>query len=258
MADVDNQLAQMMQSARNREQWLRYDSIVIGPGAKDVSTGWFNSFADFANADNLTWFTANRNGDVGLAYANISGTQEDFAQRVYQSGVEFIAPLGSANFDDAAIEGTGILQSMFVAELSKRMSFQFKVQDTDNVIIAPGIHLPGATGVEGQQGVIQGALASNAGHNGAARVENSWKWPDPLALPAKSKITVTAQISKPIKDFLLQLDNLPGSKSIPVPAGTDADGNPLVEFATQRNWYVIRVWHRGPRYVQFRGTYSAV
>lgn len=255
---ADQQLAQMMQDARNREQWLRYDSIVIGPGAKDVNAGWFNNFQEFANADNLTWFTAARNGDVGLAYTNISGTQEDFAQRIYQSGVEFIAPIATANFDDAAAEGSGILQSMFVAELSKRMDFRFRIQDTDNVVIAPGIHLPGATGIEGQYGAIQGALAANAGHTGSARVENSWKWPDPLALPAKSKITVSASIAKPIKEWLQQLDNLPASKSIPVPDGTDADGNPEFKFASMRNWYVIRVWHRGPRYVQFRGTYSAM
>lgn len=253
----DAQLKAMLEGARNREQWLRYDTIVIGQGAKDINAGWFNSFAEFADADNLTWFTSTRNSDVGEAYTNVSGTDEDFAQKIYQSGVEFIAPIASANFDDQAIEGTGILQRLFVEELSKRMVFKVKIQDTDNVIIAPGIHMPGSVGVDGAYGGVQGLLAASAGHTGVARVENSWKWPDPLGLPAKSKIQVSARINKPIVELFAQMDNLPAAKQYPIQDGTDPDGNPLFEFVSMRNWYAIRVWHRGPRFVQFRGAYSA-
>lgn len=250
---AENELTAQARNTRAQEQWLRYDSIVIGPGARDINQGWFNTFSEFANADELTWFTSGRNRDVGTAYANISDSQEDWAQVIYQTGIEFIAPLGFVGFSDQGVEASGVLQNLFVTELSKRMAFNVVMMDTDTVATIPGIHAPGATGIQGRFGITAGVLTSDAGNTGDGNVTTSWKWPNPLQVPARSKITVRARIDKPIVELLRQLDASPGSVTIPVPQA----GSVNVREAVMRNWYAIRVWHRGPRFVQLRAARSA-
>lgn len=242
---------------RAREVWIRYDSIVIGPGAKQINNKWFESFAEFANADNLVWFDGSRTRSDGLAYCNISGDTEDWAQMIYQSGIEFIAPIGSAGFDAIGIEDNGIMQNLFVNELPKRMSLTVNMMDTDDVSIAPAIYYPPGVGTSGQTGLVASAISFQAGQTGTPEVRNTWSWPEPLEVPARSKIQMFGRIDKPIQGFLRELDNVPGFKTLPVPL-TAAGGDLQVSRNVQlRNWYVLRAWHRGPRFVQLRGARTA-
>ncbi len=55
-----------------------------------------------------------------------------------------------------------------------------------------------------------------------------------------------------MRDWLLQLPISPGTKNIPF-----LDNNNELQRSTLDNWYKIRVWHRGPRFVQMRGARSA-
>lgn len=245
-------LTQAGRKVRSREQWLRYDSIVIGPGARQVNGTWFDNFQQFADADRLTWFTGARNREVGLSYSNIAGDTEDFAQMIYQSGIEFIAPIGATGTDTVGIENVGVLQNLFVNELPKRMAFTVRMMDTDDVLIAPGIHMPGAVGTSGQTGLVSSAISFQAGQTGDPNIRNSWSWPEPLEVPARSKIQLTARIDKPVKNLLLALDQAPGFKNYPIPLANNEVG-----FEAVPNWYVIRIWHRGPRFVQLRGARTA-
>ncbi len=242
-----------LRKIRSEEQWLRYDTICIGKGAKQVNTNWFEDFATFAGASNLVWFTAGRTKTVGESFCNLSGQSEDFAQRIYQTGIEFIAPPGMLGYTENLADG-GIMQTIFEEEFPNYMRFSTKVQNVDEVLQLPGIHQPAGVGVTGQSATGAGALFTVAGHTGDANLRNTWAWPHALGIPSKSKIEVNATVDDPLKTFLLSLpDTLPGTTNVPV---TNAD-NEVATFALE-NWYRIRIWHRGPRYVQLRGARSAV
>lgn len=242
-----------LRKVRSEEQWLRYDTICIGKGASAVDKGWFENFRDFANASNLVWFTSGRTSTVGESFCNLSGQSEDFAQRIYQSGIEFIAPPGLLGLTSNLADG-GVAQTLFTEELPNYMRFNVKVQNVDEVLSVPGIHMPAGVGVTGQNASGAGALFTVAGHTGDANLRNTWSWPHALGIPSKSKIEVNARIDDPLKAWLLSLPtSLPGSTDVPA-----TDDNGEVNTYALENWYRIRIWHRGPRYVQLRGARSAV
>jgi len=242
----------MIRDLRSEEAWLRYDSHVIGKGASKVHNSWHENWQDFANASKLIWFTAGRTEAVGEAYCNLAGQQEDYAQRVFQSGIEFIAPPGYQGFEEN-IADTGFIQSLFLNMLPNNMSFGIKLQNVDNILRLPGIHMPAGTGVSGAVQNGAGALFSMPGHTGDANLRNTWSWPTPVGIPSQSKIQYSAEIDDPMKSFLRALPtNLPGNAQLP--AIGDNNELELIEF---NNWFVIRVWNRGPRYVQLRGAKSS-
>lgn len=240
-----------IRKVRSEEQWVRYDSIVIGPGARDISDTWFNSFSELANANQLLWFTSRRTKEVGFSYSNISGPSEDWAQRIYQTGIEFIAPPGLLGYETQSADAA-VLPTIFTTMLPHRMSFQIKVQDLDEILRVPGIHLPGGTGVTGQSQNGAGFLIAEPGQTGDANLRNTWAWPQPVGIPAKSKIEVRGDIDDPLREALRELDTLPGFKKIPI-----LQGNDPVKTVNLANYYQIRIWHRGPRYVQLRGARSS-
>ena len=251
MANPEENIARGL---RAEEQWLRYDSICIGPGAKEVSQSWFNSFAEFADADSLTWGDGSRTKQVGLSYCNQSGQSEDWAQRIYQSGVDFEAPPGILATESQSID-SGAMQEIFMRMLPEMMAFRVTMQDLDDVLIVPGGHLPSVSGVSGQSMNGAGFLIADAGQRGTGDMRNSWTWPEPLEVAAKSKLTVSARVDNPLVGALRGLVSVPGTKTLTV-VDNLADP-PVVTQVQLRNWYRIRVWHRGPRFVQLRGARSA-
>lgn len=236
---------------RAEEQWERYDTICVGRGAKSISPSWFENFADFANADSLTWNDGTRTRQVGTSYNNQSGDTEDFAQRIYQSGIDFEAPSGMEGYEEVAAEA-GMMQQIWIRDMPSMMSVTVTLQDTDAVLLVPAHHMPSSAGVTGAQNNGAGFLVSDAGQRGTADMRNTWTWPLPLEIAAKSKLSVSARIDTPIREFLRGLDTLPTGKVITVPAGPN-----LSKAVQYRNWYRIRVWHRGPRFVQLRGARSS-
>lgn len=240
-----------VRALRAEEQWLRYDTICVGRGASRISPSWFENFADFANADSLVWNDGTRTRQVGTSYCNQSGDTEDWAQRVYQSGMDFEAPSGMLGYEEVGAEA-GQLQQIWIRDMPSMMAASVILQDTDTVLLVPAEHLPSSAGVSGQSMNGAGFLVADAGQRGTGDTRNTWTWPVPLDLAAKSKIAVSARIDTPIREFLRGLDTVPTAKFVVVPAA--GGGVKQVEY---RNWYRIRVWHRGPRYVQLRGARSA-
>lgn len=251
----DEALQATIRGARAEEQWLRYDTICIGPGASRVHQSWFEDFQDFANADSLTWNDGTRTRQVGLAYCNQSGDTEDWAQRIYQSGVDFLAPPGILG-SEAQVAEAAVLPELFLRELPEMLAMFVNMQDLDDVLLLPGSHLPGVTGVTGATFNGAGFLIADAGQRGTADMRNSWSWPEPLEVAAKSKLVVRARIDQPIRPFYQQLNGVPGVKTVTVNIPSD-EGPSIARQIEYRNWYRIRVWHRGPRFVQMRGARSA-
>lgn len=248
-------LAQRIRNSRVAEQWTRYDSIVVGPGARDLDNSFFNDFREFVEADVLTWFSS-RGTNVGQSLVNQNTEREDWAQDIYQTGIEFLAP--TAFGDDVQSAGeAGPLQTMFVKELPKYMPFDIQIGNTDTIALFPGNHAPPGFGVTNQFANSSPAVVFDAGSQGDAHVSNSWKWPEKIMLPAQAKLTVRAQVNSPLREFLRGLPfGVPGIQSIPF-TGFDENGNPISIDVPFKNWFVIRIFMRGPRYLQLRGARSA-
>lgn len=248
---VDSATEQQVRDLRSKEQWLRYDSICIGPGASRADPGWFENFAEFAEAERILFNIGQRSKTVGFAYTNQGSEREDFAQDIYQSGIEFHAPPGILEAESQALDAL-VMPLLWSIEVPNRSSFRFSIADTDTVAIVPGIHAPAAVGTTS---VLPDDSSSNVtipGHTGTADVRNSWSWPSPIKIPAKGQWSVEMRLDRPLRECLAQLANTPGSKTL-VESLPDLQTN-SVECP---NWYFIRVWHRGPRYVQLRGARSA-
>lgn len=242
---VSPEVAARMRKVRSAEEWQRYDSIVIGPGAASRDNGWFDSWAGFADASELQWFSG-RSSNVGLSYTNQTTERTDWAQDLHFTSVEFIAPTGLAQYEEQSLDAD-FTPLFFTQTLPQMLGLRVTLADSDEIAKAPASHFPGRYGVS--YPVISGAAAPStfAGNNGEPVIQNGWRWPVPIMLAAKAKITVTARIDQPASDLLRQLPD-PGHKLVPRPDGS---------IIRVPNWYIIRITHAGPRYLQLRGMRSS-
>jgi hypothetical protein len=250
---VEEAIQAQVRDLRSREQYLRYDSVVIGPGAREVDPSWFNTWAQLADADRILFGGGKRSANVGLAYTNQSSEREDYAQDIYQSGIEFHAPTGIMEYEQDSTDAL-IFPILFTRDLPNRISVKCVIADTDTIITAPAIHWPAAVGASGQSTDDSSSNVTLPGQTGNVDVRSTWNWPEPVKIPAKGQFKIEMRIDQPLKRALLQFANSPKSKVIPVPPALGDAGFAVAEIP---NWYVIRVWHRGPRYVQLRGARSS-
>jgi hypothetical protein len=232
-------------NARVAEPWTRYDTVVIGQGAQDVDRGWFNTWADFANASKISWFVGRSSG-VGDSYCNTPDARTDFAQDIYQTNVEFLCPPGLGEFGQDVLD-QGLAQLFFTYQLPTEMPLRTKLAGTDEVSLLPANHMPSGFGVAGT--VVDGAAAPTVlpGSQGTPHVTNNWAWPDPILLAAKSLISVEAVLDRQSRGLFAALPG-PGVINVPTGEGT---------FYQYPCWYKIRISMRGPRYVQLRGARSS-
>lgn len=249
--DIDNrgvvskEKADQIRDLRSAEQWERIDSVVIGPGASNKARGWFNTWQDFANADELQWFSG-RDSSVGPAYSNQKTERTDWAQDFYQSLIEFISPVGLADHVTDANDAK-LAPLLFAHELPRLLSTQIVLSDSDQIANAPANHFPSGFGVANPFMDGSAAPSTITGSQGSPVVSNGWKWPSPVMLAAKAKLTVIGRIDSPIREALRAMPG-PGFMRIPL-------GNGL--YHDMPMYYVIKITHRGPRYLQIRGARSS-
>lgn len=234
-----------MRDKRSREQWTRYDSIVIGVGSSRLSRGFYESWADFANADRLLWFSG-RDGGAGSAFTNQTTERTDWAQDLYQTRVEFVTPPGMGQLETEPTDAE-IAPILFAQALPSSLALSVTLAESDEIARAPAVHFP--SGLGNAFPVVSAAAAPTVipGTNGEPHISNSWKWPEPITLAAKSKLTVSGLIDQPIRAALQNLPG-PGFKRIPIGGGL---------FYDLPNWYVLRISFVGPRYLQLRGARSS-
>lgn len=234
-----------LRKVRAAEQWERIDTIVIGEGAQNFDRGWFNTWAQFANADTLQWFNG-RNSNVPGSYVNQYSERTDWAQDIYQTLIEFLAPPGIGDIEEDQNDAQ-IVPTLFTQELPNAMGFSIRLAETDEIAQAAGSHFPSGFGVSYPSSSGAAAPSVFAGNQGEPTVHNGWKWPDPIRLAAKSKIQVIARVDHPLRPMLQTLPG-PGAKLVP-----DGQGGQI----RLPNWYKIRITMRGPRYLQLRGARSS-
>ena len=242
---VDPAAAANIRAMRAAEMWDRYDSVVVGQNASSRSRGWFDTWTDFANADQLEWFSG-RDTAAGSAYTNQNTERTDWAQDLYMTRIEFIAPPGLGDLESDPNDAL-VTPTLFTQQFPNQIAIRVVLAESDEIMRAPATHYP--AGLGGSYPLIAGAASPTAlgAPNGEPNVGNSFRWPDPIMLAAKAKLTVRGQIDAPLRALLQALPG-PGSKNIP-----DGQGG----FVNTPNWYTIRISHWGPRYLQIRGARSS-
>lgn len=230
---------------RAEEQWERVDSVVVGQGSQQLTRGWFDDWGGFSAADQLQWFSGRDTG-AGPAFTNQTTERTDWAQDIHHVAVEFISPPGIADIETEAIDGQ-TTPLLFTQMLPSMMSLRVVLADSDEIAKAPANHFPAGFGTS--YPLVSGAAAPTTfgGNVGEPVVSNTWKFPLPVMLAAKAKITVIGQIDQPIRAALSAIPG-PGFKSLPNKAGG---------FFLLANWYQIKITLRGPRYLQLRGARSS-
>lgn len=238
--------ADQIRKLRAEEQWERFDSVVIGQTAAEQSRGWFNTWNQFSSAQQLRWFSG-RDPGVGSAFTNQFSERSDWAQDFHQVTCEFIAPPGFSDIENDQNDAL-ITPMMFAQMLPQYLNLQVVLSDSDSIAQAPASHFPAGFGTS--YPLVSGASAPTvfAGNNGEPVVSNSWKFPSPVMLAAKSSIRIEGEISQPLRAALQAMAG-PGSKNIPT-------ANPQEPFQLA-NFYIIRITLRGPRYLQLRGARSS-
>lgn len=242
---VPSNFAQQVRAARAAEWWERYDAIVIGPGARELSRGWFNSWTQLAAADRVTFFSG-RDSSVGPAYSNQPSERTDWAQDLYHTHVEMISPVGAAEIQTINLDAQTI-PLMFAHDLANQLVLTTQLAESDEIAQAPASHYPAGYGVAYGQNAGAASPITIPGTNGEPFIGNGWKWPEPIMLAAKAKLTVRGAIDDPLKTALRTLPG-PGFRRVPNGDGT---------FTDIPNYYVIRMTFAGPRYLQLRGGRSS-
>jgi len=244
---VDKSDANLVRKFRAQEQWERYDSVVIGDGAALQSRGWFNNWQQFGQSQNLQWFSG-RDPGVGPSYTNQEGERTDWAQDIYQVTFQLICPPGISDLETDPNDALNV--PVLFMQLLSTLSLRVILSESDEIANAPADHFPASFGQTGLFLDSQAAPVSYMGTNGEAIVSNSWKFPEPIMLAAKSKITVRGTVDRPLLQTFQSISG-PGFKNFPTgfPAPND--------FVLQPNWFVMKVTMRGPRYLQLRGARSS-
>lgn len=227
----------MAAKTKVKQPYLKYDSIVVASGAKDLDTGWFNDWPSFARASTLRWFT-NRNSNIPQWASSQTSDRSDWAMEVHQAGIEFWAP--TVNRAVNANVTDNFMPEIWSVNMPQQMAFEWQVAGTDFVLLVPGVHAPGAVGPGGIVYDSSPAGVVFPPPNGVPVITNSWKFPDPLKIAMRSTMEVQSRIEEPLNGMLVNMTG-PGGKIYPTgPAGG---------VYTLANYYVIRVWLRGARYI---------
>lgn len=242
---IHQRTANELRKYRSAEEYQRYDSIVIGEGASKRDVGWFENFEDFANASEVQWFTGRASG-VGASYSNQNTERTDWAQDLHMTSVEFVAPTGMAQYEEQPLDAD-FTPLFFTQMLPHYLGMRVVLSDSDEIAKAPASHFPGRYGTS--YPLVSGAAAPTVygGNNGSPDSRSGWRWPIPITLAAKARITVTARVDEPALEAMRSLP-APGAKLIP-----QSDGS----LKRVPNWYTIKVTHSGPRYLQLRGGRSS-
>ena len=249
MADEPDSITDMVMKIRNKENWVRYDSICIGPGSTKEDTGWFENWSDFSAVKKIKLFERGR-PTANSALCNTTD-REDWAQLIYGMWIEWLAPVSDLrrlteafDFDFASWWTTEVVRTTFVT---------VTLANQDTVLQIPASFAPAGHGTTELR--VDGAAAPtiNPGVSGVASVGQAYLWPTPLGVPATKRVGVQLEFDSRIFGALAGLTNAPGSTVYATPDPL----NPLnTILRTIRNRFIIRVGLFGPRFAQLRGAYS--
>ncbi len=227
----------MAAKSKVKQPYLKYDSLIVAQGAKEIDQGFYNDWATLSRASTLRWFTDRASGIPNWCTSQLSD-RSDWAFEVHQAGIEYWAP--TVNSARNANPTDNQMPEIWSVNMPQQMAFEWKLADTDFVLKVPGVHAPGAVGPHGIQFDQSPSGIIFPPPNGTPVITNSWKFPDPLKISMRSTMEVQSRIEEPLVGLLAAMTG-PGSKLyVTGPAGG---------VYALPNYYVIRVWMRGARYI---------
>lgn len=235
--------AQVLRDVRVEEFFLYYDSVVIGPNASRTDRGWFDTFADFANADRVEWFSG-RSSAVGKSYSNTNFERRDIAYGIDHVAVEFICPPTAREYVEQGAEAHAI-PSLFVDSLPSQLALTMEIQGVDTILEAPARRIGAGAGVTQKLADQLGIGAYYPGINGGQSNTDILHFPETVMVPASNQIAIAGKIDAPLRPLLANYDQTPGYDNFP--------GFPAGEFNRNPRWYVIRVVFLCRRRLQVRG-----
>lgn len=250
---VPKELADEIRRTRAGEPWESYDEVVIGPGANTIDPGWFNSWADLANANEVTFFRS-RSSAVGKSYTNRPFDRWDYAFDIHMFGIEYLSPVGFSEYMENVTD-VKLMPEWWTRKLPERMPFTVKIADTDEILILPANHAPAGVGPYGGIASADAAQFHAVPVNGQPLWVNRWKLGEPVMVPRASTFVVRTQIDEPWRSQLAAMNLAPGFMNAPT-GGPFVVGSPA-PFRRIPNWYSMRITLIGVRYVMLRGGYSA-
>lgn len=242
-----NQIERLLREVRVQEFYLYYDTVVIGQGAREIDNGWFDSFADLANADTIQWLKG-RSGNVGRSYSNTGYDRRDLAIAIDHIALEFILPTTAAAYAEQGEEAHAI-PSIFAKELPDSLAIEAKIQGLDQILEVPARRIPAGAANAAELADQLGIGAYYPGTNGQAVVSNMLHLPEPWVVPSANTLLFSGRIDAPLRPFLAQYGSTPGYDNFPnQPPGT---------FTRKPRWYKMRLVLFARRRAQFRGARTA-
>ena len=244
---VSPELAETIRQTRVREPWEIVDTIVVGQGANAIDPGWFNTFAQFATAQQIQWFRS-RSSSVPLVDCNRSFDRSDFHFDIEQIHAEFIAPpvMYPVTFPPDQIA----MPTYWTRQLAHEMAASFKISDTDEILSVGMAHLPAGAGPFGGSHNNMPNPTTDTATNGQPVWGNGWVLPEPIMIPRGATFVCRGYLAPQLQTYMALLTGGPGSDLLP--------GNNAAEQIFVPRWYRIRLRLVGARYVQMRGAMSAV
>jgi len=231
---------------RNAEPFELVDSVRIGPNMSKQSRGWYDTWSELGNQDQITFFSGRDSGAFG-PWCNQLTERRDYATYVYHVGVEFHAPTVSRNWAQEPSDALA-MPMLFTTELPQNLRVQFTVSGTDEILDLPAVDLPAGTGSTGSTTNDNGAGLVVPGGVGAPFRSNMWHFPVPLGLPTNSQFRLWGTLDPVLRAFYQQYKACPGFQAFP--------GCGDVEVL-KACIYSIRVRLVVKRLVQLRGARSA-
>ena len=242
---------------RAKEFFPWYDSVAVFAGARALSPNWYNTFAEFATADQCTWFSGNGR-NIGRSYSNQATERLDFALDIFGCQVDFEAPLGTAKYDTTVVD-TDVMSQKWTRDLPRMLSLTMRIAGTDDLFTLPACKIPSGEGPLGDGLNGLGSTVSNPGVNGLAMWQNMITFPDPIELPANQTFQVIGRVDDPLKSYMAQLQACPEFEVLPTcPAdGVLPPGSIATPIYRMPKRYNIRITLWGAAHRQLRGARSA-
>jgi len=205
---MNTAIQEAAQQLRARESFPYYDTIGIGLNKGDTQ-GWFNSFAELANADEIYLFNQRSRASVGLAYSNLdSPSLFDVGYLCQSIGVQFeVPPTQMYNEQGALLPYSNNL----FQELLEDCSLQFFLNQ-DEKLAANCSHAPAGYGAFGQINSIQNGdeqpsadITGGQYTNGAPERKNTWDFKPVIEIPRNHTVYAVLKFSDFARDTLSKL-----------------------------------------------------
>jgi len=249
-----------------KEAWPPYDTVCVGDDMGKLSgLHWYDTFADIAVEDRITFFNKRNRSMAGDWATNLDSKETfPFSFQLYSIGIQFSAP-ALCSVTDYSRTGGALTDptpdihthnhAIWSGELLKHCSVRLQVSQ-DEKLLTTGLALPAGYGIAGCFNIDCEETVGNADAaeiqtlgNGSPDFDNRFGFPVPIDIPRGCLVAVELKFSPYAKTLLSRME---GPGSVVVNTNPHNGEDFTFEEATQAGICMIECSLYGPRYVQLR------